>query len=773
MTAALELLPTPALTIDAVGVISEGNTRACRLLLRSLVGQRIESLVIPIDVDVVRRALASTATVERLFVHCLRADGEVIAADLAIGPPCARHGLRIVQIHDARERIASEREYERRAGTLAFIAELSEQFAAGQSAPEAFDQALVLLREYIPQTGAAVARVDESGRVLGLVGARGVAPTALAALLDLRLDPRGSLPPEDLSRLREAIAESATVELVPLSSAGQLVGVALFAFSTPPSDHVHALTRLAAKTFAVALRAADAAESVRALDAERRQLLDAIPLWVYRFEEPAFDTTFVNGAVARAVGRSEAAILRDGGLLSLLADERERAALEQAKQTALSNGESSWIDLRFRGAHHRVRVLRTRLYRVSDARRGGWIVEGIGQDVTDELETRTQLVHNDRLASLGALAAGVAHEINNPAAFIMLGIQQLSRLVEQLQGDEREGPSRARMAEILADLHDGVQRIAQIVGELRLFARIPESAVSTPVDVNQLIRSAVTLTQSLVKARARVELDLGPLPALPGDHARLGQVFVNLLVNAAQAIPPGASEVHVVRVETREQSGSVIVRVSDSGVGIRDEDLPRVFDPFFTTKGPGDGTGLGLTISMDLVRRAGGTIEVQSRLGEGTTFTITLPIRETTTTHHPSQPPLREPPKGGRVLIVEDEQALAIAIARGLSPRFQVDHAADGVRALERLTRADAPLYDSVLCDVRVPGLDGPSLFEAVRAARPALAARFVFLTGGAMHEEHAQFLQRCGRPVLEKPFRIEELDAALAVVVSEESRYT
>jgi PAS domain-containing protein len=234
--------------------------------------------------------------------------------------------------------------------------------------------------------------------------------------------------------LHAALAESATVELAPLSSAGQLVGVALFTFSTPPSDNVHALTRLAAKTFAVALRAADAAESVRALDAERRQLLDAIPLWVYRFEEPTFDTTFVNGAVARAVGRAEDVILRDGGLGSLLVDERDRAALEQAKLTALSEGESPWIDLRFRGTHHRVRMLRTRLYRVSDARRGGWIVEGIGQDVTDELETRTQLVHTDRLASLGALAAGVAHEINNPAAFIMLGIQQLSRL------DPREQP---------------------------------------------------------------------------------------------------------------------------------------------------------------------------------------------------------------------------------------------------------------------------------------------------------------------------------------------
>ena len=306
-----------------------------------------------------------------------------------------------------------------------------------------------------------------------------------------------------------------------------------------------------------------------------------------------------------------------------------------------------------------------------------------------------------------------------------------------------------------------------------MFARIPESAVSTPVDVNRLMTSAVTLTQAVVKSRAKVELDLGELPPLPGDHARLGQVFVNLLVNAAQAIPTGDPERHRVRVETREKSGSVIVRVSDTGVGIPEENLSRVFDPFFTTKGPGDGTGLGLTISMDLVRRAGGTIEVHSEVSKGTTFTITLPVRHSVHSSHPPVARQSEPPSGGRVLVVEDEQALAIALSRGLSPRFHVEHASDGVRAFERLTREGAPFYDAVLCDLRIPGMDGPALFDATREARPEQATQFVFLTGGAITDEHVHFLRACGRPVLEKPFRMEELDEVLAdvIVVASERR--
>lgn len=766
----LERLPSAIVALDAAHTIVAVNARA-RTLLGCISGVRLDTIALELDAPVLRDALARSDGSDGLFVHLVAQDGAIVAVDLSIGDAAPEpDGLRYVHLGDARPRIESEREYEQRAGTLAFVAELSELFAGQTDAQQAFERAITLVREYVPGIGLAVARADRDGRVRALVGAKGVSPAALVRLLQVRVDETIEIDARDLQRIEETLPEGSFVMVRTLHAADAPVGVALFTAESVLAANAIALLSLAARSFAVALRAANAIESVRALDAERTQLLDAIPVWVFRLDGAGHDCVFVNGAVERAMGVNAREQLHGRSLLDRLVDAKERELFDAARASAIANGASGSVDLRFRRSDGRALVIRTTLYRVAEADEGVPLVEGIGQDVTDELETRKQLVHTDRLASLGALAAGVAHEINNPAAFILLGTQQLGRLLQQLPPDDNAGGPRARMIEVVGDLHDGVQRIAQIVGELRLFARIPESAVSTPVDVNRLITSALTLTQAVVKSRAKVELDLGELPPLPGDHARLGQVFVNLLVNAAQAIPAGAPERHTVRVETREESGSVVVRVQDTGVGIAEEHLSRVFDPFFTTKGPGDGTGLGLTISMDLVRRAGGTIEVQSQPGVGTTFTITLPVRRTVVSSTPPKRRRTEPPSGGRVLVVEDEQALAIALSRGLSPRFHVDHVSDGIRAFERLTRDDAPYYDAVLCDLRIPGMDGQTLYDATRTAKPQQATQFVFLTGGAITDEHVQFLRACGRPVLEKPFRMEELDEVLARVIDPRS---
>lgn len=773
MTAPLSRLPAAVVSLDAKGCIIANNDRARALLAADVTGRCLDEIVLDLDGPSVREALAKPTATENLFVHFLTPTGQIVAVDLCLGPaPTADGESRFAMLGDARPRIESEREYEQRAGTLAFVAELSELFAGELDAQRGFERAIALVREYVPGVGVAIARADREGNVLAVVAAKGVAPAALSRLLEVRVDESGSITEKTIARITAALPEDSFVLVQPLIAADAPVGVALYTANRALASHSVALLSLAARSFSVALRAANAMDNVRMLDAERTQLLDTIPVWVFRLDDSGLRVVFVNGAVARALGAADRDRLLGTALIERLAEARDRELFELARVEAIEHGSSRAVDLRFRGFDSKIVVLRTRLHRVA-AGESAQSVEGIGQDVTDELETRKQLVHTDRLASLGALAAGVAHEINNPAAFILLGTQQLGRLLQQLPTDDASSPTRVRMTEVVGDLHDGVQRIAQIVGELRMFARIPESAVSTPVDVNRLMTSAVTLTQAVVKSRAKVELDLGQLPPLPGDHARLGQVFVNLLVNAAQAIPTGDPERHRVRVETREKSGSVIVRVSDTGVGIPEENLSRVFDPFFTTKGPGDGTGLGLTISMDLVRRAGGTIEVHSEVSKGTTFTITLPVRHSVRSSHPPVARQSEPPSGGRVLVVEDEQALAIALSRGLSPRFHVEHASDGVRAFERLTREGAPFYDAVLCDLRIPGMDGPALFDATREARPEQATQFVFLTGGAITDEHVHFLRACGRPVLEKPFRMEELDEVLAdvIVVASERR--
>jgi CheY-like chemotaxis protein/anti-sigma regulatory factor (Ser/Thr protein kinase) len=363
------------------------------------------------------------------------------------------------------------------------------------------------------------------------------------------------------------------------------------------------------------------------------------------------------------------------------------------------------------------------------------------------------------------LAAGVAHEINNPTAFISLGVQQLGRMVAQLPEDPESLPLHRRMNEVISELSDGVQRIVQIVGELKLFARIPESAFSTPVDVNRLITSAVALGRAELSRRARVEVDLGELPPLPGDHARLGQVFVNLIVNAAQAIPPGNEEGNVVRVRTRAFEDTVVVEVTDTGVGISREHLSRIFDPFFTTKPPGEGTGLGLAISYDLVQRAGGTIEVNSELGKGTRFVVKLPVRHLVPSRS-QRPPSPTAPPGGRILIVEDEQHLAVAVARILASNYIVELAPDAETALQRIERGDGAEFEAVLCDLRMPGMDGRDFYEAVQARWPLQAERFIFLTGAGMGTELETFVRGTDRPVLEKPFEMAELEEIVAQVV-------
>ncbi len=389
--------------------------------------------------------------------------------------------------------------------------------------------------------------------------------------------------------------------------------------------------------------------------------------------------------------------------------------------------------------------------------------------MTDDLNARKHLIHADRLASLGVLAAGVAHEINNPAAFILLGTQQLERMIQQLPEDL---PARPRMQEIVADLQEGVQRIARIVGELRFFARSEEQGLSTPVNVNDLLRSAVTLTQAQVRQRGRLETDFQPVPALPGEQLRLVQVFVNLLVNAAQALPIRAEEHNCVSVSSQLIDQHIVVRVSDTGVGISKEHLAKVFDMFFTTKGPGEGTGLGLAIANDLVQRAGGRIEVLSELNVGTTFTVFIPVSSKT---HPSHPPERLRQQVGvmdniapglELLIIEDEHALAAAVRRALSPRFIVQHVADGSEALALLLREPTDRFAVILCDLRIPGLDGASVFRTVLAHLPDLAAKFVFLTGVSADDDHSNFLLKCGQPVLEKPFTGEQLESIVASIL-------
>jgi CheY-like chemotaxis protein/two-component sensor histidine kinase len=310
---------------------------------------------------------------------------------------------------------------------------------------------------------------------------------------------------------------------------------------------------------------------------------------------------------------------------------------------------------------------------------------------------------------------------------------------------------------------EGAQRVRTIVLDLRRFSR-PNEALVGPVDVHEVLEYAIGIAQSEIRHRARLTLRLDEVPPVAINESRLGQVFLNVLVNAAQAIPEGHSSDNEIAVSTRRDArGRVVIEIADTGVGIPEAMLGRVFDPFLTTKPVGEGTGLGLFISRSIIKDAGGEIVVESEVGKGTSVRIALPAA--TSSISPALPPpvatTKPPPTPRRrVLVIDDEPALARMVRAMLSAEHDIVVAESGREALAKLTQE--PHFDAILCDLLMPDLSGMDLFEIVAQALPDLAPRFVFMTGGAFtpksEEIFAKFPDRC----LEKPFDAAALTAIL-----------
>jgi signal transduction histidine kinase len=388
-------------------------------------------------------------------------------------------------------------------------------------------------------------------------------------------------------------------------------------------------------------------------------------------------------------------------------------------------------------------------------------------DITDRKvaeSLRDRLAHADRLIAVGQLAAGVAHEINNPAAFILTNLELLAENIQTLAArSEAAGDHEIlrESAELVRDGLAGIQRITKIVRDMRGFSREEQDTIEM-VDLNAVIQSARSIAHNEIRHRAQLVLELAPLPPIAGDRTKLGQVVVNLLVNAAQAIEGGGADQPEIHVATRHAAGKLHLTVSDRGCGIAPKDLSRIFEPFFTTKAVFGGTGLGLSISGEIVRRHGGAITVRSELGKGTTFEVVLP--EDTglaplprasegAVVNPSSPAV--PQARARILLTDDEPLLRRAFGRMLTPH-EVVQAASGVEALAIVRQDQA--FDVVLCDLMMEDLDGPGLYDALGEEFPALTQRVVFITGGAFTPRVRAFLKRVRAPVLEKPITREDL---------------
>ncbi len=385
------------------------------------------------------------------------------------------------------------------------------------------------------------------------------------------------------------------------------------------------------------------------------------------------------------------------------------------------------------------------------------------RDMTERRRLEDELRAADRLASVGRLAAAVGHEINNPLAYVVGNLDLLDAL---LKGDV-DAQSAVEARRLLADARDGAERVRGIVRDLKLFSKRDDDA-KRAIDVRKVLESSLGIAWNEIRHRARVVKDYGDTPAVHGSEARLGQVFLNLLVNAAQAIPEGNAERHEVRVTTRfETPSAVVVEIRDTGVGIPPDVLRHVFEPFFTTKPAGAGTGLGLAICQTLVTSAGGTIAVDSEVGKGTRVRVTLPAsndQPSSSEPQPSAPPTSEPRY--RLLIVDDEPRVAITL-RHLLSEHEVTIVSSGREAIDQLGKADT-YFDAILCDLMMGDLTGMDVFEVIKLARPGMQKRMIFMTGGAFTPRASTFVSTIENPCLEKPFPLDDLMRAIRKVVRE-----
>lgn len=388
-------------------------------------------------------------------------------------------------------------------------------------------------------------------------------------------------------------------------------------------------------------------------------------------------------------------------------------------------------------------VLQTRL---SIAERA---VEDAQRRAVERADMESRLAFADRMASIGTLAAGVAHELNNPLMYVLSNLRLTREEIDEGAGAER----LERIRQQLDEATHGAVRMQHIVRDLKTFSRADDEDRSN-VDVQGVLESSINMCWNEIRHRATLGRDFGEAPLVDANESRLGQVFLNLLINAVQAMPKRRASANRINVRTfTDDDGWAVIEVADNGRGIEADRVKRVFEPFFTTKGISEGTGLGLSICRSIVHDAGGTIDVRSEPGRGTEFVVRLPPSERVDVPVAVTPPATATfGTKARVVVIDDEPLVGRSIRRALRGH-EVIVFSSGTEAIERLS-ANEP-FDVVFCDLMMPEVSGIEVFTRVSEARPELASRFVFMTGGAFTAEARDFLKESTLTCLEKPFEL------------------
>jgi PAS domain S-box-containing protein len=429
-------------------------------------------------------------------------------------------------------------------------------------------------------------------------------------------------------------------------------------------------------------------------------------------------------------------------------DDRERVAAGFRK--AVAGGAVHWTD------EYRVRRANGTYARVLD--RGSILRNAQGEplrilgavmNISEREEMRARLALADRMASVGTLAAGVAHEINNPLAYVIANLDYARREIEAVAAGAP--PKALDMPQALKEAREGAERMRLIVQDLKMFSR-PDDERLEQVDLRRAIDSAATMAWNEIRHRAQLVKDYEPVPMVYANEARLGQVFLNLLVNAAHAIPEGAADRNEIKVSTRvDARGRIVAEVRDTGGGIPEEIRPRILEPFFTTKPVGTGTGLGLSICHGIVTSLGGALQFESELGKGTVFRVVLTPQTEMELEAEAEKLAEELGQRGRVLVVDDEPLVLNAMKRTLSMEHEVVGFPRARAALEWLVQGQP--WDLLLCDLMMPEMTGVEFFDELCRRWPERAKDVIFVTGGAFTAGAREFLGRVDNQRLEKPF--------------------
>ena len=476
---------------------------------------------------------------------------------------------------------------------------------------------------------------------------------------------------------------------------------------------------------------------------------------------------FVNAALVRTLSHADPGTLIGQEVATIVhPDDR---ALVAALTTATEQREDASV-VRCRSAVGEYLLLEMRASPVSEFE-GAPAVLISAHDVTHQKRLQARLAVTERLLAVGTLAAGVAHEINNPLAAAMCNLEwvaeQLSKAARAMSSEVDASEARRVLTRIIKPIEEAREacgRVGGIVQDLKLLSRSDAEPLG-PVDLAKVLDSSVRMAWNELRHRARLVRAYGELPHVHGNEARLGQVFINLLINATQAIPEGRAEEHSIHLAAYTlPSGMVCIEVRDTGCGIPENILGRIFDPFFTTKPPGVGTGLGLSICQRLLTGMGGQIEVDSQPGRGSTFRVTLAVAEASDTgQNDAVADASRESARARVLVIDDDAAVGSALRLVLSDEHEVEVTVSARAALTRVRSGER--FDAILCDLMMPELSGMDFYRELSAFQPELASQVIFLTGGAFTHGATEFLERIPNPRLSKPFQWSELRTLIARV--------